>query len=387
MSMDDYGFDTRMRVLCVDDEPAVLEGLELSLRRHYEVDTATTGEQALQLLRTGDYAILISDMRMPGVDGAALLAQTRQRYPEVVRVLLTGYADVNAAAAAINDGQIFRFLIKPCPPATVQRAIGDAAEHHRLLTAERSLLERTLRGAVQALTEVLSLTDPEAYGRAAQVQKLAVAMAKQLDLQPIWALELAAMLAPLGRISLPPELLQRLALGEHIGRQSDLDALAAVPEVTQRLLAPIPRLEPVRDILREAEGGGAVIARAFAVKPRARLAPVLRLATRFVELQAAGDTTAVALAELRARGGEPDLIAAIETIKGEQGQAIEVHTLAVRQLRVGMTLCDDLLTHSGQRLVPGGFEINASFVERIRNLRPDALRGPVRVMLPASSTN
>lgn len=382
--VDEYGFDTRLRVLCVDDEPDVLEGLELSLRRHYEVDTATGGEQALQLMRTGDYAVLVSDMRMPGINGAALLATARKHFPETVRVLLTGYADVSSAASAINDGQIFRFLVKPCPPPAVQRAIADAAGQYRLQTLERNLLERTLRGAVQALTEVLSLTDPDAFARATQVQKLSLAMAVRLDLQPTWALELAAMLAPLGRVSLPPELLQRHAAGEPLRRESDREALDRVAEVTQRLLAPIPRLEPVRDILREA--GSREPAPGPSAAPIARLARVLRLASRFVDQQARGDSIAIALAELRAHFGDTDLIEAIEAIKGEQSQEVEVRAVPVRQLRAGMTLCDDLLTQSGQRLVPRGYEINASLVERIRNLRPDALRGPVRVVLPRDAT-
>jgi CheY-like chemotaxis protein len=386
MAMDEFGFDTRLRILCVDDEPAVLEGLELSLRRQFEVDTATTGEKALQLLRTGDYAVLISDMRMPGIDGAALLAAVRRLYPETVRVLLTGYADINAAASAINDGQIFRFLIKPCPPATVQRAISDAVQQYRLQTVERSLLERTLRGAVQALTEVLSLTDPDAFGRAAQVQKLALAMANRLDLQPTWALELAAMLAPLGRVSLPPELLQRQAQGEGMRRDTDREALERVPEVTQRLLASIPRLEPVRDILREADRdvGARELSANFGGVPVAKLGRVLRVATHFVERQARGDTLTVALGELRSHFGDVALIETIEAIKGEQSEAVEVRTVPVRQLRAGMTLCDDLLTQAGQRLVPRGYEVNASFVERVRNMRADALRGPVRVMLQKS---
>lgn len=385
MSTDQYGFDTRMRVLCVDDEPAVLEGLELSLRRHYEVDTASSGDQALQLLRTGDYAILVSDMRMPGTDGAALLSAVRRRYPDVVRVLLTGYADVAAAASAVNDGQVFRFLIKPCPTPQVHRALADAAAQYRLQNVERNLLESTLRGAVEALTGVLSLTDPEAFGRAAQVQKLALAIAAQLELPASWALDLAAMLAPLGRISLPPELLQRLARGEETRRQSDHEALARVAEVTLRLLAPIPRLEPVRDILRVAERDASAretsaVVGANAI-PVAELGRVLRAATRYVDSQARGDSVGVSLAELRSQAVDDDLIAAIETINGAQAEAVEVRTVPVRQLRSGMTLCDDLLTQSGQRLVPRGFEINPSFVERVRNLRPDTLRGPVRVML------
>lgn len=388
MSMDEYGFDTRLRVLCVDDEPAVLEGLELSLRKHYEVDIAGGGEQALQLMRTGDYAVLLSDMRMPGINGAALLATARKHFPDTVRVLLTGYADVAAAAAAINDGQIFRFLVKPCPPATVQKALADAVQQYRLQTAERSLLERTLRGAVQALTEVLSLTDSDAFARAAQVQKLSLAIANKLDLQPIWALELAAMLAPLGRVSLPPELIQREASGEALRRESDREAISRVPEVTQRLLAPIPRLEPVRDILREAgrETGARSLFSNPSTASTAKLARVLRLATQFVDQQARGDSFGVAIGELRSQFGDSELIAAIEEIKGAQSEELEVRTIPVRMLRIGMSLCDDLLTQSGQRLVPRGYEVNASLVERIRNLRPDALRGPVRVVLQRETT-
>ena len=386
--MDEYGFDTRLRVLCVDDEPAVLEGLELSLRKHYEVDVANSGEQALQLMRTGDYAVLLSDMRMPGINGAALLATARKHFPDTVRVLLTGYADVAAAASAINDGQIFRFLIKPCPPATVQKALADAVQQYRLQTVERSLLERTLRGAVQALTEVLSLTDPDAFARATQVQKLSLAMAIKLDLQPTWALELAAMLAPLGRVSLPPELMQREASGEALRRESDREAISRVAEVTQRLLAPIPRLEPVRDILREADresGAHSLFSNASAAST-AKLARVLRLATQFVDQQARGDSVGIAVGELRSQFGDSELIAAIEEIKGAQSEELEVRTVPVRMLRVGMSLCDDLLTQSGQRLVPRGYEVNASLVERIRNLRPDALRGPVRVVLQRETT-
>ncbi|WP_428312382.1 response regulator [Hydrocarboniphaga sp.] len=388
MGMDEYGFDTRLRVLCVDDEPAVLEGLELSLRRHYEVDTAASGEQALQLMRNGDYAVLLSDMRMPGINGAALLATARKYFPDTVRVLLTGYADVSAAASAINDGHIFRFLIKPCPPPVVQRAIADAVAQHRLQTVERSLLERTLRGAVQALTEVLSLTDPDAFARATQVQKLSLAMASKLDLQPTWALELAAMLAPLGRVSLPPELMQREASGEALRHEADREALSRVAEVTQRLLAPIPRLEPVRDILREAEresGARALFNNPSAV-PVARLARVLKLASRFVDQQARGDSVTIAIGDLRANYGDRDLIEAIEAIKGAQSEELEVRTVPIRLLRAGMTLCDDLLTQSGQRLVPRGYEVNASLVERIRNLRTDALRGPVRVVVQREAT-
>jgi DNA-binding NtrC family response regulator len=108
----------RPRVLCVDDEPNVLEGLRLHLERPYRLSTATGDAEGLAILeRDGPCAIVISDMRMPKMDGAAFLGQVRQRFPDTVRMLLTGHADIDAAIAAVNEGQIFRFLSKPCPPA------------------------------------------------------------------------------------------------------------------------------------------------------------------------------------------------------------------------------------------------------------------------------
>ncbi|MGC4086448.1 MAG: response regulator [Polyangiaceae bacterium] len=106
------------RILCVDDEPRVLEGLERTLFDHFEVMTLSKPEQALELLERGDesFAVVVSDMRMPGIDGATLLAHARRLAPDTTRVLLTGHADMEAAVAAINQGHIYRFLCKPCPP-------------------------------------------------------------------------------------------------------------------------------------------------------------------------------------------------------------------------------------------------------------------------------
>ncbi len=90
----------------------------------------------------------MSDMRMPGMDGATVLTRARAVQPDTVRVLLTGQADMEDAVAAVNDGNIFRFLIKPCPRPVLVRALTDAVDQHRMITAERVLLERTLRGSV-----------------------------------------------------------------------------------------------------------------------------------------------------------------------------------------------------------------------------------------------
>ncbi|HEY1101065.1 MAG TPA: response regulator, partial [Myxococcota bacterium] len=180
----------RPKVLCVDDEPQVLEGLALHLRRGYTVVTATSGAAGLEALRQDpEIAVVLSDMRMPGMDGATFLAAVKQQAPESVRLLLTGQTDIESAAAAINNGQIFRFLTKPCPPTSLLAAFEAAFEQHRLITAERVLLEQTLHGSIKTLTDVLSLTNPISFGRANRVKKTVTALAEVLGIADRWQLE------------------------------------------------------------------------------------------------------------------------------------------------------------------------------------------------------
>jgi excisionase family DNA binding protein len=159
-------------VLCVDDEPLVLEGLRDVLARNFDVRMARGGREALELLeqdRNG-YAVVISDMRMPGMSGASFLREARHTAPLAVRMLLTGHADTGAAVRAVNDGQIFRFLTKPCPSDELNHACTAAARQHRQMTAERVLIEQTMDGSIKALTEALALTTAAGLGQPADLE-------------------------------------------------------------------------------------------------------------------------------------------------------------------------------------------------------------------------
>src|SRR2546425_3295178 len=125
------------KILCVDDEPNVLEAYQRSLRKKFQIDTAVGGEQGLaEIERQGPYAVVISDLRMPGMDGVQFLAQVRDRSPDSIRVMLTGQADMNAAIGAVNEGRIFRFLTKPCPPDILSQTLQAGLEQYRLITVE-----------------------------------------------------------------------------------------------------------------------------------------------------------------------------------------------------------------------------------------------------------
>ena len=137
--------DTSHSILCVDDEPQILEALALTLGRQYQVEMAPSGKAALDILREMPHtAVIISDMRMPSMNGAQFLAASRKIAPHARRILLTGYADTASAILAVNEGGIFRYLTKPCPFASLLGAVEAAMADFDEDARERSAIRRSV---------------------------------------------------------------------------------------------------------------------------------------------------------------------------------------------------------------------------------------------------
>ena len=118
----------RGTVLFVDDERRVLTSMRAMFRRDYEVLLANSGQEAIDLLRDHSVDVIVSDQRMPGMTGVEVLKAVKTLAPNAMRILLTGYADLKAIEASINEGEVFRYLTKPCPSEELKEAIGLAAE-------------------------------------------------------------------------------------------------------------------------------------------------------------------------------------------------------------------------------------------------------------------
>src|SRR5207253_2334943 len=143
------------------------------LRKKFDLVIAVGGEEGLAAVaERGPFAVIVSDMCMPGLNGVQFLTRVREVAPDSVRMLLTGHADVPSTIGAINEGNIFRFLTKPCTPEAFGKALEAGVEQYRLITAEKDLLEQTLRGSIKVLTELLALANPLAFGKASRVQRL-----------------------------------------------------------------------------------------------------------------------------------------------------------------------------------------------------------------------
>ena len=234
------------KVLIVDDEGDILRSLRRLLRKQFEITTTTLPDEALQHLAEGEYAIVLSDQRMPTMEGTALMAKAREVSPDTVRIILTGYADINAAMDAINRGHVYRFLQKPWNDADLLATLCQAADHfvlaqenkrlrgltkaqnEKLKTFNRSMqakvvertrqvtqlneeLSNTLRETMQVLARLAEIHSPVLGNHAQRVARLSIEVGKQMGLsnEELYQLEVAATLHDIGKIGMTPDLLRK----------------------------------------------------------------------------------------------------------------------------------------------------------------------------------
>lgn len=361
--------DARARILLVDDEPSLLASMRRQLMSRFDVETESDPVVALE--RIGDHddlAVIVSDMRMPGMDGATFLGHAHERHPDITRILLTGDADLDSAIAAVNHGQIFRFLSKPVAPDVFQRCLHDAVRQHQLIAAERELLEQTLRGSVKALVDTLAMANPTAFARATRIGSRLLALASHIDAPGQWEIEVAGLLSHVGTVVLPPGVNERLQHGRDLTprQQEYVDDL---PAVAVSLLEDIPRLDRVRRIIayqrQRFDGRGPVAADVGGddIPLGARL---LRIATDYDRLEARGHSVDAALHAMRDDAGryDPALLDALETVLSADGDR-RITYLRLDDLRAGAVLAKDLCTADGTLLMSRGQELTGRTLMRV----------------------
>jgi CheY-like chemotaxis protein len=360
------------RVLFVDDEPQVLDGIQRSLRKQVDLHTAPSGVEGLVLLReAGPFALVISDMRMPSMNGAQFLAKVREQSPDTVRMILSGQSDLPATIAAVNEGQIYRFLSKPCPAKQLLGAVADGLKQHRLLTAEKVLLEQTLGGAVKMLIEILGMVSPAASTRASRLQRYVIELAEALALTSQWQWGLAAFVSQIGCVALPKEILSKVEAAQELSDE-ERRLYESHPQIAGKLLAAIPRLEEVAWIVTAQFGS-----LNFAGKPddigqwdtRSAGEVLLRTAFEFDRLTMRGATRKSAADTLLklGLGLPPPVLRALLSLKVAH-QRLIVRQVRVKDLAPGMILDDDLVSPKGLRLVPAGQEVTRTLIVRLTSI-------------------
>jgi response regulator RpfG family c-di-GMP phosphodiesterase len=374
--------DSKFKVLCVDDEPRVLDSLRRHLQDTYEVLTAACGAAGLDVLKQHrDVAVVVSDMRMPEMDGATFLRHTRVLRPSSVRVLLTGQADMSAAIKAINEGQIFRFLTKPCAPDQFLSVIGEAIRQYELIAAERLLLQRTLVGAIKALTDIMTLVSPAIVGRAQRLKRRVSALATELKLEERWQVETAALLSHLGEVSLPDVLTDKIAHGTDLDEE-EAQRLRETTRAANRLINHVPRLEAVSAILNALAEPGAGADPGIVARPDPTHVEVLRLAMEAERLETQGLRGQAMFETLEASGDySPALLSALKATQVEQSEALTRMEIPVAALAGGMILDQDVVTSRQVLIAPRGCEVTPSFLEHLRHFAKQLPQPRIAVLL------
>jgi response regulator RpfG family c-di-GMP phosphodiesterase len=356
------------RILMVDDEPRVLDGLRRNLAGKYDVELASSGTEALGVLAGNQgaddpFAVIVSDMMMPGMNGAEFLAEAKKVTPDAVMMILSGQADLRSTVAAVNNSNLFRFLGKPCSPHDLRTALDDALRQFRLVHAERELLQRTLTGAVDVLVEALALASPEAGSRTRTVAALVGGAADRLELADDWELRIAAQLSQIGLISIPTEVLSRAESGAELDPR-ERAMVDAHPGVAHDLLVRIPRLQRAAEWI----GGQPVDGGATGAPDRDRGRQILDAAVEFAGGRDRGERPPVTAHRLTASGRYlPDVVEAVLAAAGELEGSGALRVLTVGELLLGMVFEQDVTARSGATLVRKGDVVTDTVRLRLRN--------------------
>lgn len=342
------------RVLMVDDDRNLLNSFQRQLRKRINLETATSGADGVQAIRyDGPFAVVVSDMQMPGMNGVEFLSEVRKLSPDTVRIMLTGNANMETAIDAVNDGAIFRFLNKPVQTEQLYSIIYDGMRQYRLVAAEKVLLNKTLKGAVDLLADVLSVVNPVAFSQSSRIKQHVHAMVKSLSLQDSWHYDLAAMLCQLGYISLNDKLLKKLSEGAELTKAEEA-AYRGHPAMGARLLKHIPRLEIVAAMVEMQHTNVAKFEfrGELSNKEKAILGgQVLRVATAYDHLLSSGKSEDEAIAALKDEPSKYDPILVEALSMGAKNRRVEVLTLPISKLEAGFVLDQPIIAADGGTLL------------------------------------
>ena len=302
------------------------------------------------------------------------------------RILITGYADVPTAMKAVNEGAVFRFLTKPCTHDVLNEAVAAGIAQYRVLRTEKDILEKTLNGCLQTITEVFSLSNPDAFGRVSRIQRYIKGMIRPMGMTETWRLETAAMLSQIGMVTFPEDLLRKHVRGEVL-TEKEQQLFNRHPQIGADMLSPIPRLKEVSEIIRYQEkrfdGSGPPSdpqkGREIPVEAR-----ILKLVLDFDALESSGLERDDALQQLANRPGWYDPVV-IEAMKSsfQKERKYKVSDLTVEELAADMILADGVRDEKGRMIVTKGQQLTPGLLMHLTHIAHQrTIQEPIRVLVP-----
>lgn len=379
------------KILMVDDDLNALKGYERMLSREFTLETAICAEDGLKLIEeNGPYAVVISDQRMPRIEGVEFLAKVRKLAPYTVRMMLSGKAEMDEAIDAVNEGNIFRFLKKPCPVEILKKSIHAGIQQNRLMTIEKDLVEKTLRGGISVLSDILSMVSPIAFGRCIRVRDLARKIATSMSHPNIAQVEIAALLSQIGCVIIPEEVLSRAYRGQELAVEEQL-MLDEHPQIGSALLAKIPRLELVSFLVKHQNKRYDQLKECLE-DPSDEIIQsmqVLKLALDYDHLEVTEKVSGsfawpILMRRMKRGWYQSQTVMAFKEILERDEQEIK-NIAAIKDsslLDQKMTFLEDLMSLDGELIIGKGYHVTDALRKRLANLeRKIPIRYPIMVSL------
>lgn len=374
------------KILLVDDDENILFAYQRNLRTKFHVSISTCAAEALGIIaNNNDFAVVISDFNMPGMKGVEFLSKVKEISPDTVRILLTGYADVKTSIDAVNEGNIFRLLTKPCPQEVLLQTIYQAIQQYNLIISERELLEKTLRGSIKVLVDILAVINPQLFNQAKENRNLGKKIAARLGIKNSWEIEIGCLISHIGCIGIPSEILDRKLKHLEISKE-DENIFYSHPEIGKSLLINIPRLENIAEAIsyQYSDYNGSLMTKEFKVGDNIPiLARILKVLNDFNDKVTSGlsEIEAIKKLEQNYQAYDPEVLAALEAeIKGAaEGYSYEYIPLS--NLKTGMILAEGLVDVNGVLLLPKGSEISEVSLIRIMNYaKVRQIKEPIKIL-------
>ena len=374
------------KILLVDDETNVLQGYKRNLRSKFDVYAAESGAEGLIALKQhGPFAVVVSDFKMPGMNGIEFLSKVKEISPDSVRMMLTGYADLESAMKAINEGNIYRFLTKPCSVELFAKNLYDATGQYQLINSEKELLNNTLKGSINTLIEILSVVNPHAFNRAVKFKNLSKQLLIRLGKPTTWENEIGALLSQIGLVTVPPSILEKLEKNYQLN-EDESKIFNAHPEFGKTLLKKIPRLEAIANgisfQLNTYDGSGG--SKDYKVGENIPfLGRLLKVMNDYEDLIHLGLNEQQAIAELEPQSQtyDPDIWGALVAEVSGLGEKQIIITKEISELQPGMILADGVKDINNVLLLPYGKEISEiSLMKLINYDKITRVKTPIKIV-------
>ncbi len=318
---------------------------------------------------------------MPGMDGVQLLSRVKDSFPDTVRIMLTGNADQETASEAVNAGQIFRFLTKPCSTATLATSLAPAVRQHNLLTAEKELLNKTVKGSITVMAELLSLSNAAAFSSGYRIKPLVKEIAGDLRLPGLWQYEVAALMSQIGCITLPTDVLHKLHAGITL-TEEEQKMYINHPKVGSKLIRKIPRLEKVAAMIENQLRSFDSCEEGDSKEEEVRLGAEILKATIEYDLLRQQDIGHLqAIKQMNKQSGKynPSILNLLEKHKQKDVHGI-IKNISFKDVIPGMTAVEDVFAKNGAMLIPKGQEITWPVIQSLTNFEKQiGIVEPIRV--------